>query len=555
MLITPLYDTYRCILKVMHMRKIGFASLGFLISFFLVFSTFINTVSAQWDEPAQQGRNDMYSDSFLAPNPVAEATGSWSRIHNGSLELKNADGSWSYAGTPPHSESMGYVSKAVNDPGVNRLIMLSRTNPKALNNEHKAFMSNPIAGFDTFGQAGRWGKIDLFDNVFSEQQAGALLQTGGSAFLSASDKAAGAAFNERESAAAQSARAGGGFSFLSAVLLAVAVVAIAAVAAEMIAATELATADIVTNAVVESAIVEGTSIGTTNIFGVGLGETGGFTAIFGSVPTATFAGAVAVNQAAILFVECVTGFICGSDGNGGNGVYNVAAGTVSGGVCYGPANSCGQAYKGTYEQDPATAQMGCKIEDSFTYGAPADSECGGPAVDYFRIKDDAGAGTTDSGGSVTLEWSSSGASYCKWTGSTKEYKVDASGTFNTGPLTQTSTYKINCANANDIYGLSKFVTVTVLEPDVSISADHPRVKKGDTAVITWSGKDIQSCAVSDLTGTILASGVGDKHQFSIGSPYSTKITTQSIFKIACQTNGGPITRSVTVNVVPSYGEF
>lgn len=269
----------------------------------------------------------------------------------------------------------------------------------------------------------------------------------------------------------------------------------------------------------------------------------------------TAAGAFALEQAVTSLVECAVGLICGSDDGKSGSTYSVAAGAVSGDVCYGPLNACGKAYKGTYEQDPDTGQMGCKIGDSFTYGAPSDSECTGPDIEYFRIKNDAGAGTIDAGQSVTLEWKSPGASYCKWTGATKNFKVAASGEFTIDNITQTSTYQIDCADASDNYGLSKFVTLTVLEPQVTLSAEPLRVKSGDITTVTWNGRDVKSCVVSDLAGNTIASGEAVKHQFSNGSPISPKITTQNVFKIVCQTNGEPITKSVIVNVVPNYEEF
>src|SRR3989344_443186 len=50
-------------------------------------------------------------------------------------------------------------------------------------------------------------------------------------------------------------------------------------------------------------------------------------------------------------VLCVSGLICGDDGGNPDATYSVASGTVTGGECYGPMNSCGQAYKGAYEED------------------------------------------------------------------------------------------------------------------------------------------------------------------------------------------------------------
>jgi hypothetical protein len=314
--------------------------------------------------------------------------------------------------------------------------------------------------------------------------------------------------------------------------------------------------------------------------GLGLG----FDTPFGALTYGTTADAVSS-----VVYDCVAGYICGNDGGNDSGTYSVAPKPLvpgsdewwndawyNGGknstninapssnviyddnpspspqVCYGPVNSCGRSYEGTYEWDSATGQMGCKVSGSFSYGAPPESECPGPAVSYFR----AGSDTIDAGGETTLEWSSPSAASCKLSGgSSGDATVAAAGTTSTGPLAVTTSYQIACADGSGHYGPPLSLTVRVLEPDVSISADRLRVKKGDTVVITWSGKDVQSCTVTDLSGTTLASGTAQGYQFSAASPYSATITTQSVFKIVCETLGDPIAKSVTVNVVPNYGEF
>lgn len=321
----------------------------------------------------------------------------------------------------------------------------------------------------------------------------------------------------------------------------------------------------------------------------GVSETAtGFSSTLG-FESSTALGAFATEQAVTSLAECAVGLICGNDGGNDGGTYSVAPKPLvpgsdewwndawyNGGknstninapssnviyddnpspspqVCYGPVNSCGRSYEGTYEWDSATGQMGCKVSGSFSYGAPPESECPGPAVSYFR----AGSDTIDAGGETTLEWSSPSAASCKLSGgSSGDATVAAEGTTSTGPLAVTTSYQIACADGSGHYGSPLSLTVRVLEPDVSISADRLRVKKGDTAVITWSGKDVQSCTVTDLSGTTLASGTAQGYQFSAASPYSATITTQSVFKIACETLGDPIAKSVTVNVVPNYGEF
>jgi hypothetical protein len=82
-----------------------------------------------------------------------------------------------------------------------------------LNNEQKAFIAAGMGGMDSFGQGYRWGAQNLSDNVFDPQQAGYLLQSGFSNYLSPSDVSAGQQFNYEQSPAQQSARAEDGGLF------------------------------------------------------------------------------------------------------------------------------------------------------------------------------------------------------------------------------------------------------------------------------------------------------------------------------------------------------
>lgn len=252
-------------------------------------------------------------------------------------------------------------------------------------------------------------------------------------------------------------------------------------------------------------------------------------------------------------VLCVSGLICGDDGGNPNSTYSVASGTATGGECYGPVNSCGQAYKGTYEEDPSTGLMGCKIGGSFSYGQPPNSSCPGPSVDLSVAL---GRSVVDSGQSATLTWNSPDATSCRWTGGFSELSVGPSGSVSTGPLTQTSTYQIACSNASGT-GAASNVTITVMNPEVTISANPVRVRAGVQSTITWEGKDIKSCVVTGPAGETISSGDADatSHVFSAGSPVSATITTQSTYRITCETNGDPMVKSALINVVPLYQEF
>jgi hypothetical protein len=132
------------------------------------------------------------------------------------------DNSWRNIGAPEHGESAYYVSRALADPQVDRVVALNASAPELLNNEQRAFIAGGLVALDSFGQGHRWGYQNLSDNVFSPQQSGALLQTGFASYLSSADIAAGRQFNYDESPAQQSARDDSG-DFLSDILPIVAI--------------------------------------------------------------------------------------------------------------------------------------------------------------------------------------------------------------------------------------------------------------------------------------------------------------------------------------------
>ena len=188
-----------------------------------------NPATGEWEEQEEQQASPSLSQPMSTANtgqmnlsnlynqpqvttPFNFDGGDWVKQDaSGNVTFKDAAGNWNPLGRGEHAESWGYTGRAVDDPMVDELFAYKAMNPTGLNNEQQAFFNNPIVGLDSFGQGQRWGNLDLFDNSFNPQQAGALMQTGGNKFLSSSDLQAGGAFNERESAAAQAARDNDGF--------------------------------------------------------------------------------------------------------------------------------------------------------------------------------------------------------------------------------------------------------------------------------------------------------------------------------------------------------
>ena len=152
--------------------------------------------------------------------------------------------------------------------------------------------------------------------------------------------------------------------------------------------------------------------------------------------------------------------------------------------------------------------------------------------------------TIDTGQSATLSWSSTNATSCTGTGFTAGGAT--SGSASTGALNTPGTYnyQVVCTGAGGNSPPS-FASVEVLSPSVAISANPARVRAGANSQISWSASQVKSCAIS---------GPGLSSSGTSGSQ-AVPISFQSIFTIACTTNGSPATNSVTVNVVPVFNEF
>lgn len=161
--------------------------------------------------------------------------------------------------------------------------------------------------------------------------------------------------------------------------------------------------------------------------------------------------------------------------------------------------------------------------------------------------------TIDEGQSSTLFWDSNNASSCTGTGflaggpSGNRSVLGPSST----PPDSTSgikSYQLICSGLGGDSS-PRFESVTVLSPIAFISANPLRVHTGAPSTITWSASQVTSCAIS---------GPGLSRTDYAATPTSKAVTisSQSVFTITCQTNGGQtITRAAVVNVIPSFREF
>ncbi|PIT91314.1 hypothetical protein COU17_00785 [Candidatus Kaiserbacteria bacterium CG10_big_fil_rev_8_21_14_0_10_49_17] len=115
-----------------------------------------------------------------------------------------------------------------------------------------------------------------------------------------------------------------------------------------------------------------------------------------------------------------------------------------------------------------------------------------------------------------------------------------SGSVNLTPNTST-TYTVQCSN-----GGQASESVTVLNPDLSITATPVQVRFGDTSTIVWEATEVNSCSVTGPNFS--ASGTS-------GSQGTGSVTQESTYTLSCSTDGGTVSESVTIRLIPAFEEF
>ncbi|MBI2108957.1 MAG: hypothetical protein HYT93_02120 [Parcubacteria group bacterium] len=178
-------------------------------------------------------------------------------------------------------------------------------------------------------------------------------------------------------------------------------------------------------------------------------------------------------------------------------------------------------------------------------------ECAPPALNLFgennETGESGGAITINQGGSVTIEWNATGATSCDGLNFSTGGAI--SGSVVVSPTTDT-TYTVVCFYNPGTYSpssLQSSVGVTVLNPDVGISASPVSVKSGNQSTVTWSATNVDSCTVTGPNG-FSQTGIS-------GSAPSGPITVQSTFILTCQNEGGELSDSAVVTLIPEFEEF
>lgn len=92
--------------------------------------------------------------------------------------------------------------------------------------------------------------------------------------------------------------------------------------------------------------------------------------------------------------------------------------------------------------------------------------------------------------------------------------------------------------------------VSVMQPDLSISADPERIRSEQTSEISWTADNVEggTCEVSGPNGVI---GTG-----ASGTAETDTLSRQSTYTLSCENHAGEVfSEDVSVGLVPQFEEF
>lgn len=147
--------------------------------------------------------------------------------------------------------------------------------------------------------------------------------------------------------------------------------------------------------------------------------------------------------------------------------------------------------------------------------------------------------TVISGGSSTLNWSSTGATSCTASGGWSGTKA-TSGSEVRSNLTATATYTLTCSGAGGTAAQSVTITVNPAPvPTVSLTATPSSVASGGSTTLAWTSTNAASCT---------ASGGWSGSKNLSGSEARSNLTATTAYTLSCTGAGGTAAQTVTVNV-------
>ena len=162
---------------------------------------------------------------------------------------------------------------------------------------------------------------------------------------------------------------------------------------------------------------------------------------------------------------------------------------------------------------------------------------GGPSPPQLSLS--ASPTSVSIGNASTLTWSSTGASSCTASGAWTGAKA-TSGSWNTGPLSASSTFGLSCTGSGGTATGSATVTVAANPlPTITLTATPATVTTGAAAMLNWSSTNATSCT---------ASGGWSGAKAVTGSASTGALTAATTFALACSGAGGTASASATVSV-------
>ncbi|MBI2410161.1 hypothetical protein HYV30_03945, partial [Candidatus Kaiserbacteria bacterium] len=167
--------------------------------------------------------------------------------------------------------------------------------------------------------------------------------------------------------------------------------------------------------------------------------------------------------------------------------------------------------------------------------------------------------TIDSGESTTLSWTSVNATSCTSTGGFSTGGTP-SGSASTGVLAETTTFGITCSHPIRGTSAPDYATVTVLQPEATITANPDRVSGGGTdsnVSVNWTATNINTCTITRNGQTWLVKTATSSRRLNWTS--SDLVNSQTLYTVSCTNNASPTavaaTGSKVVNVTSGFQEF
>lgn len=187
-----------------------------------------------------------------------------------------------------------------------------------------------------------------------------------------------------------------------------------------------------------------------------------------------------------------------------------------------------------------------------------------PTSPTVNISADPSGFNNDTGGSITLTWTSTDATSCgDITNSNDSSTIATGGATNnstgvTTNVTQTTIYTINCSNAggSTTTNTNGVVTLVVSAPSNTISdfrASPSRVAKNGTSYLLWSSSGFNSCTVKDANNTSVI--VPSPSTSSSGTQTPVTVIQAMTYTLSCTGADGNASATASVGLVPSFIEI